>query len=61
MLKAGGRVAIIIQPMWAKTEEEARAVGEKLEIQLKQANFSQVRLENRQIQPIAAVSGIGIR
>ena len=61
VLKPGGQVAIIIQPMWAKTQEEVRAVGEKLEFQLKQAGFRQVRLETRQIQPIAAVGGIGIR
>lgn len=61
VLKPGGRVAIIIQPMWAKTEEEVRAVGEKLELQLKQAGFRQVRLETRRIRPITAVSGIGIK
>jgi ubiquinone/menaquinone biosynthesis C-methylase UbiE len=61
VLKPGGRVAIIIQPMWAKTEEEVRAVGEKLEFQLKQAGFRQVRLETRQIRPITAVSGIAIK
>ena len=61
VLKPGGRVAIIIQPMWAKTEEEVRAVGEKLEFQLMQAGFRQVRLETRRIRPITAVSGIGIK
>lgn len=61
VLKPGGRVAIIIQPMWAKTEEEVRAVGEKLEFQLQQAGFRQVRLETRRIRPITAVSGIGIK
>lgn len=61
VLKPGGRVAIIIQPMWAKTEKEVRAVGEKLEFQLEQAGFRQVRLETRQMNPIPAVSGIGIK
>ena len=61
VLKPGARVVIIIQPMWAKTDEEVRAVGEKLEFQLRQAGFRQVRLETRQIKPITAVSGIGIK
>ena len=61
VLKSGGRVVITIQPMWAKTEEEVRKVGEKLEFQLKQVGFKQVRLETRQIKPIPAVSGIGIK
>lgn len=61
VLKPGGRVVITIQPMWAKTEEEVQAVGEKLEFQLKQVGFKQVRLEKRQLKPITAVSGVGIR
>jgi ubiquinone/menaquinone biosynthesis C-methylase UbiE len=61
VLKPGGRVVITIQPMWAKTEEEVRRVGEKLEFQLKQAGFKQIRLEMKQIKPITAVSAIGIK
>lgn len=61
VLKPGGRVVITIQPMWAKTEEEVQIVGEKLVFQLKQVGFKQVRLETRQIKPITAVSGIGIK
>ena len=61
VLKPGGRVVITIQPMWAKTEEVVQIVGEKLEFQLKQVGFKQVRLETRQIKPITAISGIGIK
>jgi ubiquinone/menaquinone biosynthesis C-methylase UbiE len=61
VLKPGGRVVITIQPMWAKTEEEVQSVGEKLVFQLKRAGFKQVRLETRQIKPITAVSGIGMK
>ena len=61
VLKPGGRIVIVIQPMWAKTDEEVRSVGEKLELQMKQAGFKQVRLETRQMKPISAVSGIAIK
>ena len=61
VLKPGGRVVITIQPMWAKTEEEVKTVGEKLAFQLKQVGFKQIRLETRQIKPITAVSGIGTK
>jgi ubiquinone/menaquinone biosynthesis C-methylase UbiE len=61
VLKPGGRVVITIQPMWAKTEEEVRNVGEKLEFRLKQVGFKQVRLETRQLKPITTVSGMGIK
>jgi ubiquinone/menaquinone biosynthesis C-methylase UbiE len=61
VLKPGGRVVITIQPMWAKTEQDVQSVSEKLILQLKQAGFRQVRLETRQIKPITAVSGIGLK
>jgi len=61
VLKPGGRVAITIQPMWAKTEEEVQIVGKKLGFQLKQVGFKQVRLETRQVKPITTVSGIGTK
>ena len=60
-LKPGGRVAITIQPTWAKTEEEVKIIGEKLVFQLKQVGFMQVRLETRQAKPITAVSCIGTK
>lgn len=61
VLKPGGRLVITIQPMWAKAEEEVRTVGEKLEFQLKQVGFKQVRLETRQLKPITAVSAVGTK
>ncbi|HXQ37532.1 MAG TPA: methyltransferase domain-containing protein [Anaerolineales bacterium] len=61
VLKPGGRVVITIQPMWAKTEEEVQMVAEQLVSQLKRVGFKQVHLETKQIKPITAVSGIGIK
>src|SRR6266540_1811922 len=61
VLKPSGRVVITIQPMWAKTEEEVQMVSEKVVFQLKQVGIKQVRLETRQIQPITAISGIGVK
>jgi len=61
VLKPGGRLVITIQPMWVKTDQEVRDVGEKLLLQLKRAGFRQVRLETRQIKPITAVSGVGLK
>jgi ubiquinone/menaquinone biosynthesis C-methylase UbiE len=61
VLRPGGRVVITIQPMWAKTGQDIQSVSEKLILQLKQVGFRQVRLETRQIKPITALSGIGIK
>ena len=61
VLRPGGRVVITIQPIWAKTEEEVQMVAEQLVSQLKRVGFKQVHLETKQIKPITAVSGIGIK
>jgi ubiquinone/menaquinone biosynthesis C-methylase UbiE len=61
VLKPGGRVVITIQPIGAKTEQEVQSVAEKLQFQLKLVGFKQVRLETRQIKPITAISGIGMK
>jgi len=61
VLKPGGRVAITIQPMWAKTEEQVQTVAEQLVSQLRRVGFKQVHLETKQIRPITAVCGIGIK
>ena len=61
VLKPSGRVAITIQPMWAKTEQEVQIVAEQLVSQLKRVGFKQVHLETKQIKPITTISGIGTK
>ena len=61
VLKSDGRIAITIQPMWAKTEEEVKKVGEELEAQLVQAGFHQIILESKHIKPITTIIGMGIK
>jgi ubiquinone/menaquinone biosynthesis C-methylase UbiE len=61
VLKPAGRIAITIQPMWAKTEQEVQIVAEQLISQLKRVGFKQVHLETKQIKPITTISGIGTK
>lgn len=61
VLKPAGRVAITIQPLWAKTEEDVQIVAAQLVSQLKLVGFKQVHLETKQIKPITTISGIGIK
>ena len=61
VLKPAGRVAITIQPIWAKTEADVQVVAEQLVSQLKQVGFKQVCLETKQIKPITTVCGIGTK
>jgi len=57
--KPGGLVVIAIQPMWVKTGDEARLVGDELFAQLTKAGFQQVRLETLPLKPLV-LSGIGV-
>ncbi len=52
VLRSGGRVAITVQPMWVKSDEEARQVGADLKRQLSEAGFQSVRLEMLPLQPL---------
>lgn len=60
VLKPGGRAVITIQPMWVKTDDEARAVGGGLHTQLTQAGFRQIRLKTLPLKPLV-LSGIGLK
>jgi ubiquinone/menaquinone biosynthesis C-methylase UbiE len=52
VLKPFGRAVIAVQPMWVKTDEAARAVGDDLRRQLEAAGFDRVRLETLALKPL---------
>lgn len=61
ILKAGGMIVLVLQPRWAKTEQEAQAGGEELRDLLTQIGFQQVRLEVKPMKPIASTCILGIK
>lgn len=61
VLKPGGVVAIILQPIWAKTESEVKQIGAGLLALLTKVGFQQVRLEFKPMKPIASVCALGIK
>jgi len=56
--KPGGRLAIALQPMDAKSDEQVMQVGHKLIAQLTEAGFTQVRLATKHLKPLC-ICGIG--
>lgn len=52
VLKTGGRAAITVQPMWVKSDDEARDVGEDLQKQMTEAGFREVTLEILPLKPL---------
>ncbi|MGZ3639526.1 MAG: class I SAM-dependent methyltransferase [Ktedonobacterales bacterium] len=59
VLRPGGRIAIVAQPLWLKTPAEARVYGETVAQALRKAGFSRVRLEARAMKPVDAVAALG--
>ncbi len=59
VLKPGGTAALILQPVWAKTESEVKAIGVDLLEVLEAAGFQQTRLEFKSMKPIASVCALG--
>jgi ubiquinone/menaquinone biosynthesis C-methylase UbiE len=61
VLKPGGTIALILQPMWAKTESEVKEIGSGLVNLLQTADFQQTRLEFKPMKPVASVCALGIK
>jgi ubiquinone/menaquinone biosynthesis C-methylase UbiE len=60
VLKPGGLIAIVLQPVWAKTDDDVRAIGADLLSLLARAGFQSTRLEFKPMKPIASVCALGI-
>jgi ubiquinone/menaquinone biosynthesis C-methylase UbiE len=60
-LMPGGQIAITLQPRSkGATEETTHQEGEKIVHYLKEAGFSQIRLETKKMKPVSAVCAIGV-
>ena len=61
VLKPGGRIGLILQPVWAKTDQEVREIGSELVALLDQAGFCETHLAFQPMRPIASVCSIGVK
>jgi ubiquinone/menaquinone biosynthesis C-methylase UbiE len=59
VLKSGGQIALILQPVWVKTNEEAKVLGDTLQKLLSGAGFSSVSCVFKQMKPIGSVCVVG--
>ncbi len=61
VLRPGGLIALALQPVWAKTEDEVRKIGAELVDLLVSAGFQQPRLEFKSLKPVACACALGVR
>ena len=61
VLVPGGTIALALQPVWAKTDDEVRQIGADLVALLDRAGFQQTRLEFKAMKPKSTVCALGIK
>ena len=59
VLAPAGRVALVLQPIWAKTDDDVRALGAEYAERLTTAGFPQVQVIFKSMRPKASVCVLG--
>jgi ubiquinone/menaquinone biosynthesis C-methylase UbiE len=59
VLKPGGQIAIILQPIWVKTSDEVKALGDNLQELLSSAGFRSTSCAFKEMKPIGSVCIVG--
>jgi ubiquinone/menaquinone biosynthesis C-methylase UbiE len=61
LLKPSGRLVVVFQPRWAKSEEEIRDIAIKTKKQFEAAGFKQIEVEFKQLKPVTCIYISGIK
>ena len=59
VLKPDGQIALILQPVWVRTNEEVKALGDTLQELLSRAGFRSIRCVFKEMRPIGSVCVLG--
>jgi ubiquinone/menaquinone biosynthesis C-methylase UbiE len=59
VLKPGGQIAIVLQPVWVKTNHEVKALGAKVQELLSSTGFHSTRCVFKKMKPIGSVCILG--
>lgn len=55
LLKPNGRLVMVFQPRWAKTEEEVKKVAEKTKRQYEEAGLKNVEIDYKKMKPVTCI------
>jgi hypothetical protein len=61
VLKPDGRIALILHPVWVKTNDQVKEIGNELLELLSQRDFQSRSLAFQEMKPIASVGALGMR
>ena len=61
VLKTDGTLAIVLQPRWAKTDDEVRTIARETADKLTAAGFRQVRVEYKPMKPMMAFCALAVK
>jgi len=54
-LKTGGRLVMVFQPRWAKSEEEVREVAEKIKNQYEKIGLQNIEIDFKEMTPVTCI------
>lgn len=55
ILKPGGRIVMVFQPRWAKSEDQIKLIAEETKKQFEEAGFRNVEIEFKQMKPVTCI------
>lgn len=55
LLKPGGRLVMVFQPRWAKSEDHVKQIAEKTKMQFMEAGLSQVEIDFKPMKPVTCI------
>jgi len=61
VLKPGGRIALVVQPVWAGSDRQVVEYGDWLIDLLKKSEFHEIELKTRPMRPVASLCVLGIK
>lgn len=61
VLKAGGKIAVTVQPFFARSDDQFQKTGEKLVSQLTEAGFVSISLNRKAMKPVDCWCAIGLK
>lgn len=54
-LKPGGKLVMVFQPRWAKSEEQVRQIAEKTKNQFEEAGFQNIEIDYKPMKPVTCI------